>query len=83
MVNTCLQVMTWLYPLDLFDFLGGCTYIHLRQFGIWDLFSVFGRLKIETSKVIWADRCVHVNPGAAQEASGEINEKHLARVTEY
>ena len=82
MVNTCLQVM--LYPLDLFDFLGGCTYIHLRQFGIRDLFSVLGRLKIETSKVIWADRCVQVNPGAAQEASsGEINEKHLGRVTEY
>ena len=46
-------------------------------------FQFLGRLKIETSKVIWADRCVHVNPGAAQEASGEINEKHLARVTEY
>ena len=47
-------------------------------------FQFLGRMKIETSKVIWADRCVHVNPGAAQEASsGEINEKHLARVTEY
>ena len=82
MVNTCLQVMARLFPFKYnFQFLGRLN-IHTSK-AIWDLFSVLGRLKIETSKVIWADRCVHVNPGAAQEASGEINEKHLARVTEY